>query len=162
MKNRKREILVLVLVVSICAVLFADKLFQPGVTFNPDQLIIETRYSQRKADTIWLKRGEDRLVELPRSFVWNSGGKLREVLPLLGKPKYTAEFVGDTLYIWECSVRYDWDYQLEHPGRYLALGSIHGGVISSASSYPELPINAVPITDEQLKQLEAEDRQEDW
>lgn len=153
MKSRKREIRILLIVVSTCAVLIAGRGLKPGISYDPDQYVIETRYSQREADDIWLRQGGKQIVTLPRTFKWRSGGEAKVARAALGDPQYTAEFMGSPLYIWECSVRYDWDYALEQPGNYLALGFDYGGYIDSASSYVDLPYNAKPITAEDLQNL---------
>lgn len=161
MKARKREIWIFVIVLSICAVLIAGRGLKAGVTFDPNQYVIETRYSQRDADDIWLRQGGKQLVTLPRTFKWRSGGHAKELLSFLGSPQHTAEFMGDKLYIWKCSVRYDWDYSLEQPGNYLAIGFDYAGYIQSASSYVDLPYNAMSVTPEDLEQLTEYEKQDD-
>ena len=162
MKARQREIWVFIIVLSICAVLIAGRGLKPGVSYDPNQYVIETRYSQRDTDDIWLRQGGKQLVTLPRTFKWRSGGHVKELLAFMGDPKHTAEFMGDKLYIWECSVRYDWDYSLEQPGNYLAVGfDSYSGYIQSVSSYADLPYNAVPVTPTDLEILNGYEKQDD-
>jgi hypothetical protein len=162
MKARKREIWILFIVVSFCAVLIGGRALRQGVTFDPNQLIIETRYSERQADHIWLRRGNEELLKIPAPFSWRTGGTVREAWEALGPPQYTAEFMGSELFLWETSVRYDWDYALEQPGRYLALGVLYGGHIESASLYRELPYNAEPVTESPDEMLERLEDNSDW
>jgi hypothetical protein len=163
MKARKREIWILLIVVSFCAVLIGGRALKQGVSFDPDQLVIETRYSQRNADNIWLRRGDAELFKIPLPFSWRSAGKASEAWKALGPPQYTAEFMGEDIYLWEVPVRYDWDYALEQPGQYLAMGFSYSGYIQSTSLYPALPYNAEPIEedpDSLLQRLDHND--DDW
>lgn len=146
--------------VSFCAVLIGGRALNQGVTFDPDQLVIETRYSERNADSLWLRKGDTELFQLPPPFSWRGGGTAQEAWQALGPPQYTAEFMGEELFLWETSVRYDWDYALERPGRFLSLGFYYSGKIESASLYAELPYNAVGLTenpDDLLKRLDHDD-----
>lgn len=148
MRARKREIWILVVVVSFVAVLIGGRALKQSVSYNPNQLVIETRYSQREADEIWLRRGSSELFKIPLPFSWRSGAEAKEVFSSLGPPELTAEFMGDDIYLWEAPVRYDWDYALEQPGRYLAVGFDYSGHVSSASLYAELPYNAEPLAED--------------
>ena len=131
--------------------LFRD--LAPPQDSDPRQLIIETRYNQPWQDKIHIYQGQSKILELPKSFRWESGDKGQRVFEVLGPPEFTADFLGDEYFLWKRNVRYDWDQEGKYDGQYLAIGISPWGRIRSASLYEEFPYNAKPWGERKTEDL---------
>ena len=139
MNSKKRNLLSLLLLAFLCSAL-AFLASDRGHKSNPDQLVVETRYSLPWTDRIGIVRGQERLFLLPETFQWTSGAPREKVIEALGNPSFEFEFLGDDFYVWEVDARYDWDLKDEFSGRYLALRFY--GRLYSATISQDLPADA--------------------
>jgi hypothetical protein len=149
--SKKRNLLSLSIVLVLCAVLARTafthhpKGQDPAELGDPNQLVVETRYSLPWHDQLTLRRGSKRLFELPRLGGWRGGGKKDQVYSALGDPSFRFEFLDEEYFVWEGDVRYDWDIDNKFAGRYVSINFNWEDTVSSVTISPTPPLDATPI-----------------
>lgn len=144
MKARRLNLAILCLAVVVCAV-FAREAYHrrqdPALRGDPNQLVVETHYSLPWHEKLCIRRGQDRLLNLPFGF-FEGGSLAEEVVKKMGPPKYRLEVMSQEYFVWEDDIRYDWDFEEKFAGSFLSIRFGYDDRIQSVTITPTPPLDA--------------------
>lgn len=157
MKAKQRNLLSLLLVVFVCAVLARSaydahhRSQDPALFGDPNQLVVETSYSEPWHKDLVVRRGAERLFKLKKGLRWGTGGSADRVLETLGPPKYKFDFLATEYFVWPDNVRYDWDVKQEFAGNYITIGFDFNDTVESVTITEAPPLDSTPTSLEEFQ-----------
>lgn len=150
MSAKKRNLITLVLLLAVGAVLARLAVSNltpqdPRLLGDPDQIVVETRYSTPWHEKIGVRRGPTHLFDLPRGLRWDTGGTSEQVRKAFGPPQFQFGLLGDDYFVWKLNARYDWDLENAYSGHFLSVAFRFNGRVRSVNLTEELPLDAQPV-----------------
>lgn len=147
MKAKRRNLISLAMIFLLAAFLAKEAYHRsqdPALHGDPNQLVVETSYSHPWHDELVLRRGPQRLFKLKQGISWGTGGTADQVLKTLGPPQYRLVFLATEYWVWDDSIRYDWDFKQEHAGHFVSIGFDWEDCVDSVTITPTPPLDAAP------------------